>query len=304
MIYTVTMNPAIDYVVHLSGSLTPGAINRSAGEAYQFGGKGINVSNVLKNLGHQTVALGFVAGATGAWLEQGLAQMGLETRFLHLDHGQTRINVKIKATEETEVNGMGPVIEDAHLRRLCEALKTLSSADVLVLSGSVPACLSADTYGRILGGLETPAVKTVVDAAGKLLLEVLPYHPFLIKPNDIELSELFGMPMDSEDAILEAAARLQAKGARNVLISRGAQGALLLDETGCVHRCPAPRGQVVNSVGAGDSMVAGFLAGFLETGNYDAALSMGVAAGSATAFSLGLADRKAVMGLLEQMRSL
>lgn len=304
MIYTVTMNPAIDYVVQLPQGLTPGAINRSTGEDYQFGGKGINVSNVLRNLGHQTTALGFVAGATGAWLEQGLAKLGLKTRFLHLDRGQTRINVKIKASEETEVNGMGPVIRDSDLQQLCVELQKLSAADILVLSGSVPGYLGADTYARILRALNVPGLKTVVDAAGDLLLQALPFHPFLIKPNHIELAEIFGTPMDSESAILQAAGQLQAAGAKNVLVSLGADGALLLDETGAHHRCPAPRGQVINSVGAGDSMVAGFLAGFLETGDYKAALCMGVAAGSATAFSLGLADRDMVIQLLEQSPNL
>ena len=304
MIYTVTMNPAIDYVVQLPRKLTPGAINRSTGEDYQFGGKGINVSNVLQRLGHHTVALGFVAGATGAWLEQGLEEMGLETRFLHLDRGQTRINVKIKASEETEVNGMGPVIRESDLQQLQAELKKLSEGDVLVLSGSVPGCLGSDTYGRILDALDNPGIRTVVDAAGDLLLGALPFHPFLIKPNHTELSELFGTPMTSESEILNAAGQLQARGAKNVLVSLGADGALLLDETGAHHRCPAPRGQVINSVGAGDSMVAGFLAGFLESEDYQTALRMGVAAGSATAFSLGLADRDAVMQLLEQTRIL
>lgn len=304
MIYTVTMNPAIDYVVRLPGKLTPGAVNRSAGEDYQFGGKGINVSNVLHRLGQPTVALGFVAGATGAWLEQGLKEMGLETRFLHLDRGQTRINVKIKASEETEVNGMGPEIRETDLRRLGEELKKLSPGDVLVLSGSVPGCLGPDTYSRILGALDNPGIRTVVDAAGDLLLSALSFRPFLIKPNHTELSELFGVPMNSEAEILHAAGQLQARGARNVLVSLGADGALLLDETGARHRCCAPQGQVINSVGAGDSMVAGFLAGFLETDNYQTALRMGVAAGSATAFSLGLAHRDTVMQLLEQTPSL
>ena len=304
MIYTVTMNPAIDYVVQLPRTLIPGAINRSTGEDYQFGGKGINVSNVLQRLGHHTVALGFVAGATGAWLEQGLEEMGLKTRFLHLDRGQTRINVKIKASDETEINGMGPVIRETDLRQLLEELKKLSEEDVLVLSGSVPGCLGPDTYGRILGALDSPGIRTVVDAAGDLLLGALPFHPFLIKPNHTELSELFGTPMNSESEILNAAGQLQARGAKNVLVSLGAHGALLLDETGAHHRCSAPQGQVINSVGAGDSMVAGFLAGFLETEDYQTALRMGVAAGSATAFSLGLADRAGVMQLLEQTRIL
>ena len=301
MIYTVTMNPAIDYVVQLAQELTPGAINRSTGEDYQFGGKGINVSNMLQRLGQETVALGFVAGATGTWLEQGLADMGLSTRFFHLDRGMTRINVKVKAGEETELNGMGPVISEFDLERLYVQLDALNEHDVLVLSGSVPGCLKNDIYARILARLEKRKIRTVVDAAGELLTRTLPYRPFLIKPNDRELEDIFQKPMDTEAALLEAARALQAMGARNVLVSLGGSGALLLAETGSIYRCPAPQGQVINSVGAGDSMVAGFLAGFLDTGDYGAALRIGIAAGSATAFSLGLADGTTVKELLSQI---
>lgn len=301
MIYTVTMNPAIDYVVHLAGPLTPGAINRSCGEAYQFGGKGINVSNVLRRLGQQTVALGFVAGVTGAWLEQGLAEMGLATRFVHLTRGQTRINVKVKAGEETEINGMGPVIRDEDMGRLYESLDQLVSGDVLVLSGSVPGCMGADTYEKILARLEGRNVLAVVDAAGELLTRTLKYRPFLIKPNNRELEDILNRSMDTEESLTAAAKALQDMGARNVLVSLAGDGALLLDEMGNFHRIPAPRGKVINSVGAGDSMVAGFLAGYLDSGDYATALRMGIAAGSATAFFLGLAERESVEELLKQM---
>lgn len=304
MIYTVTMNPAIDYVVQLADGLHPGFVNRSTGEDFQFGGKGINVSNMLRQLGQDTVALGFVAGATGAWLEQGLANMGLSTRFVHLDRGMTRINVKVKAEEETEINGMGPVIGEADLGRLYAQLETLTGKDVLVLSGSVPGSLRADAYARILARLQEQGVLTVVDAAGELLMQALQYRPFLIKPNHRELEDILQKPMDTDESIAAAAKALQDMGARNVLVSLGGSGALLLDEAGTVRRMGAPRGQVVNSVGAGDSMVAGFLAGYLDSGDYEAALRLGVAAGSATAFSLGLADRESVEALLKQSPSL
>ena len=301
MIYTVTLNPAIDYVVGLEGALIPGEINRSAREDFQFGGKGVNVSNVLRELGQQTVALGFVAGETGAWLERGLAAMGLESRFVRVARGMTRINVKVKSGVETEINGMGPEIGRADLERLYEQLGGLSAGDVLVLSGSVPGCLGKDTYEKILAQLEGQEILTVVDAAGELLTQTLHHRPFLIKPNNQELTDLFRRPMETETDIVTAAWELQVRGARNVLVSLGGNGALLLDESGTVHRMACPQGTVVNSVGAGDSMVAGFLAGWLETGNYDEALKMGIAAGSATAFSLGLADWETVKKLLREM---
>lgn len=301
MIYTLTMNPAIDYVVQLHDSLEAGSINRSAGEAFQFGGKGINVSNVLRSLGQETVALGFVAGETGDWLERGLIKMGLRARLIHLNHGMTRINVKVKAGLETEINGMGPEIGPEDLTRLAALLEDLTAEDVLVLSGSVPGCMGKDTYEKILAPVAERGILTVVDAAGELLTRTLKHRPFLIKPNDRELAELFGREPETKADIVSAARELQAMGARNVLVSLGAAGALLLDEWGTAHRMACPQGEVINSVGAGDSMVAGFLAGWLETGDYDAALKMGIAAGSATAFSLGLADRAAVERLLGEM---
>ena len=301
MIYTVTMNPAIDYVVRLRGGLMPGEINRSIAEDFQFGGKGINVSNVLRRLGQDTVALGFVAGQSGTWLEQGLKELGLATCFVRLEQGMTRINVKVRSGGETEINGMGPVIDGAAMGRLYGELEQLTDGDVLVLSGSVPGCLGSDAYARILKRLEGRNIWTVVDAAGDLLLKSLSYGPFLIKPNRQELAEFFGKPMDMEADILEAARRLQNMGARNVLVSLAEDGALLLDRTGKVYRAAAPQGEVVNSVGAGDSMVAGFLAGYLETGDCWSALRLGIAAGSATAFSLGLAEKELVEKLYQQI---
>ena len=301
MICTVTLNPAIDYVVGLNSPLTPGTINRCAREDFQFGGKGINVSNVLRSLGQQTLALGFVAGETGAWLERGLEELGLPTRFIRLARGMTRINVKVKAGAETEINGMGPEIRPEDLEKLATLLDELNAGDVLVLSGSVPRCLGPDTYERILAPLEGRQVLTVVDAAGELLTRTLKYRPFLVKPNGKELADIFRKSLETEAELADAARELQVMGARNVLVSLAGDGALLLDETGRIHRMACPQGTVVNSVGAGDSMVAGFLTGWLKTGNYDEALKLGIAAGSATAFSLGLADRETVEGLLKKM---
>ena len=278
MIYTVTFNPAIDYVVHFD-RLVPGEINRNESEEFQFGGKGINVSNVLRTLGFDTVALGFVAGFIGEGFEKGLAEMGLKTDLIHVKEGMTRINVKVKAAEETEINGIGP-------------------EDLLVLSGSIPNCLPGDTYERIMARLDGRGIPIAVDATKDLLVNVLKYHPFLIKPNNHELGEIFGKVLKTDEEIAECARKLQEMGGRNILVSMAGDGALLLDENGQTHRIGCPKGKVVNSVGAGDSMVAGFLAGWLETGDYGYALKLGTATGSATAFSIGLAEKPLVDELL------
>lgn len=301
MIYTVTFNPAIDYVVQLSHPLMSGKINRNAKEDFQFGGKGINVSNVLKNLGFPNMALGFIAGFTGDALQKGLQDMGLSTQFISVQEGMTRINVKVKADQETEINGLGPGITPADMDKLYAQLDTLKAGDILVLSGSIPACLPADTYKAIMERLQGREICIVVDAAGELLLKVLPYHPFLIKPNNHELGEIFGTTPVTDEEILEQARRLQAMGGRNILVSLAEDGALLLDETGRSHRVSCPKGQVVNSVGAGDSMVAGFLAGWLESGDYTHALKTGIAAGSATAFNLGLATGEQIRELMKSL---
>ncbi len=298
MIYTVTFNPAIDYVVQLHSPLQTGSINRNAGEAFQFGGKGINVSNVLRTLGQPTVALGFIAGFTGEGLEKGLQEMGLQTCFLRVREGMTRINVKIKAGEETEINGIGPVITAEDMAALYAQLDALQPGDTLVLSGSIPNCLPGSTYEEIMAHLQGRGIRIAVDATRELLVNVLKYHPFLIKPNNHELGEIFGMELKTDSQILDCARRLQEMGGRNILASMAGDGALQLDETGAQHRVACPRGKGVNSVGAGDSMVAGFLAGWLETGDYGYALRLGTAAGSATAFALGLADRAAIDALL------
>ena len=301
MIYTVTFNPAIDYVVRLDTPLEVGTVNRAKGEDCVLGGKGINVSGVLAQLGCQSVALGFVAGETGAWLERGLAAQGLRTDFVHLAQGMTRINVKIKAGQETELNGAGPDIPADAMHRLEEQLDRLTEEDILILAGSIPQSLPQDTYEKLLARLEGHGVRTVVDATRDLLVNVLPYHPFLIKPNNHELGEILGKELTTDEEIIAAARTLQQKGARNVLVSMAGDGALLLDETGTVHRMGCPKGRVVNSVGAGDSMVAGFVAGWQSTGDYLHALQLGTACGSATAFSLGLATREKIDELLKQL---
>ena len=299
MIYTVTFNPAIDYIVH-TGTMQVGQVNRSQGEELYFGGKGINVSFVLHELGLPSKALGFVAGFTGAAIEAGIQEQGIATDFVHLDSGFSRINVKIKSGEETELNGQGPNISEAAVAELFEKLNQLQDGDVLILAGSIPNTMPADSYEKILAHLSDKKIKVVVDATKDLLLKVLPYHPFLIKPNNHELGELFGVTLHSIEEIATYAKKLQEMGAQNVLISMAGDGALLIDETGKQHVCGVCKGTVKNSVGAGDSMVAGFVAGSMH-GDYDAALKLGTAAGGATAFSEGLAQRAEIERLLQQL---
>lgn len=299
MIYTVTFNPAIDYIVH-TGTMQVGQVNRSQGEELYFGGKGINVSFVLHELGLPSKALGFVAGFTGAAIEAGIQEQGIATDFVHLDSGFSRINVKIKSGEETELNGQGPNISEAAVAELFEKLNQLQDGDVLILAGSIPNTMPADSYEKILAHLSDKKIKVVVDATKDLLLKVLPYHPFLIKPNNHELGELFGVTLHSIEEIATYAKKLQEMGAQNVLISMAGDGALLIDETGKQHICGVCKGTVKNSVGAGDSMVAGFVAGSMH-GDYEAALKLGTAAGGATAFSEGLAQRAEIERLLQQL---
>ena len=300
MIYTVTFNPAIDYVVH-ADDMQVGAVNRSRQEEVYFGGKGINVSVVLHELGLASKALGFVAGFTGEAIEQGLRADGIETDFIHLEKGFSRINVKIKSGEETELNGQGPEIPEDKLRQLFDQLEQVQDGDTLILAGSIPASLPADVYEQILRHLSGKQVRAVVDATRDLLVNVLKYKPFLIKPNNFELGEIFGVPLkDDVDEIVRYAGKLQEMGARNVLVSMAGDGAVLLDENGGVHACGVCKGTVKNSVGAGDSMVAGFVAG-CETGDYDYALKLGTATGGATAFSEGLAKKELIAELLQQL---
>ena len=299
MIYTVTFNPAVDYVVR-TGSLHPGCVNRADAEDIAFGGKGINVSLVLAALGVPSVALGFVAGFTGDAIEQGVRAMGVQTDFIRLPRGFSRINVKLKAGEETEINGRGPDIDSASLDALFARLDALCDGDTLVLAGSIPPSLPQDIYETILARLSGKALTVAVDATGELLLRVLPYRPFLIKPNLQELGALSGTVLHTDEEILTHARLLQEKGAQNVLVSMAGDGALLLDANGCVHRCGVCKGTVRNSVGAGDSMVAGFLAG-AQGGDYAHALRLGTACGGATAFSDGLADKAQIDALMHAL---
>lgn len=299
MIYTVTFNPALDYIVRLE-KLSLGEVNRSEYEAVCYGGKGINVSTVLNNLAIPSVALGFVAGFTGKEIEDGVKKLGVQTDFIHLQDGMSRINVKIKAGEETEINGKGPHISQAELEQLYQKLDRLQKGDILVLAGTIPASLPADIYEVILGRLEKKEVEFVVDATGDLLKNVLKYHPFLIKPNNHELGELFGVTLENDQQIEQYARKLQDMGAQNVLISMAADGAMLITKEGEMYRIGIAKGKTVNSVGAGDSMVAGFLASYTKEQNYQKALKYGTAAGGATAQSEGLAT----IGLVEKLYKL
>ncbi|MBP0982906.1 MAG: 1-phosphofructokinase [Oscillospiraceae bacterium] len=299
MIYTVTFNPAVDYIVHTK-ELIPGATNRSDSEEIYFGGKGINVSIVLSELGVKSKALGFAAGFTGEAIEKGVAEKGIDAEFVHLSEGFSRINVKIKSGEETELNGQGPKITDEAIAELFTKLDEIQDGDTLVLAGSIPSSLPADIYERILERLSGKKIRAVVDATKDLLLNVLKYRPFLIKPNNFELGEIFGTEMKSTEDIVKYAGKLKEMGARNVLVSMAGDGAVLLDENGQTHVCGVCRGRVKNSVGAGDSMVAGFIAG-CEKGDYEYALKLGTASGGATAFSEGLAEKEKIFELLDQL---
>ena len=286
MIYTVTFNPSLDYVVQ-ADQLIPGEINRTTSEHIYPGGKGNNVSVILSNLGLESTAFGFTAGFTGKALQEMLLEFGAKTDFIPLADGQTRINVKINAGQETEINGQGPKITETAIQELFEKLKSLKAGDVLVLAGSIPSTLPENIYEWILMCLKDKDVKVVVDATKDLLLNVLKYHPFLIKPNNHELGEMFQTT-------------LQERGARNVLVSMAKDGAILVTEDGEIYKKQPHNGTVVNSVGAGDSMVAGFLAGYLNTGSYERALELGTAAGSATAFQSWLASREDIVKLLDR----
>ncbi len=299
MVCTVTFNPAIDYVVHTE-KMKLGATNRSEREEMYFGGKGINVSVVLRELGIESKALGFTAGFTGEAIENGLNDMGIDTDFVRLEKGNSRINVKIKSDEETELNGQGPDIDDKAVESLFEKLDALSDGDTLILAGSIPSSLPSDIYEKILERLSRKKIRTVVDATKDLLLNVLKYKPFLIKPNNHELAEMFGVELDTDEDIEKYARKLRDMGAVNVLISMAGDGAMLIDETGKTHRCGVCKGRVKNSVGAGDSMVAGFIAG-IQNGDYEYALKLGTAAGGATAFSDGLAVKQKITELLETL---
>ena len=302
MIYTITFNPALDYIVRLD-HLKTGTINRTTQEYVLGGGKGINVSIVLNNLGMDTTALGFIAGFTGEEIVTQLNSFGVKEDFIRLREGLTRINVKVKASdEETEINGRGPIISDDELEALYKQLDTLTDKDTLILAGSIPSSLPSDMYELIMERLQHKNIRIVVDATKDLLTRVLPYKPFLIKPNNHELSEIFGRPLSTKEDLVEAAKALQEKGAQHVLISMAGDGAILVAADGTVYTSPAPKGTLVNSVGAGDSMVAGFITGFEKTGNLQEALYWGISSGSASAYSENLATLAEVEALLSQVR--
>lgn len=293
MIYTVTFNPSLDYIVSMN-SFEMGMTNRTTGEQMFPGGKGINVSIVLSNLGIENTALGFTAGFTGEQIEREVQKMGLLTDFIHIDEGISRINVKLKDYDGTEINGMGPEIKQVHVDELFGKLDRLKAGDVLILAGSIPKSLPDSIYSDILERLQGKGVLFVVDATKDLLLNVLQYKPFLIKPNNHELGEIFDVTLETREEVVPYAKKLQEKGAGNVLVSMAGQGAVLVDEKGAVHMLAAPKGRLVNAVGAGDSMVAGFVAGWTEKKDYDHAFRMGISAGSASAFSELLATRQEI----------
>ena len=303
MIYTVTFNPSLDYIIRVD-DFTTGTINKTTFEKLLPGGKGINVSVVLTNLGHESTALGFVAGFTGLEIEARLKRFGCGIDFIKAKDGLSRINVKMKSQEETEINGQGPQISEEELEALFARLDAIRNEDMLVISGSIPASLPDDMYERIMKRMQSKNTRVIVDAAGTLMMKVLKYRPFLIKPNHHELGDLFGVKLTTPQEVIPYARKLQELGARNVLVSMAKAGAILLDEEGKTHVSPAPRGTAVNSVGAGDSMVAGFLSGYLESkGNHAYALQKGIAAGSASAFSEDLATASEVSALLSRMNA-
>ena len=299
MIFTVTFNPSLDYIVRVD-EMRLGTINRTNYEQLLPGGKGINVSIVLGNLGHPSRALGFSAGVTGAALEKLLADTGVDADLVHVKAGFTRINAKVKAVEETELNGQGPRIAPEDVDALFSKLDVLGQDDTLVISGSVPNTLPSDMYEQVMERLAGRGVRIVVDAERDLLTRVLPYRPFLVKPNNHELGDLFGVTLKTRDEVVPYARRMQEMGAQNVLVSMAGEGGVLVAADGQVYQSPAAKGTVVNSVGAGDSCVAGFLAGLMETGSYQTAFQMGLAAGSASAFSDHLATRPEVEDLMSR----
>ncbi len=303
MIYTVTFNPSLDYIVTVKNFQT-GMVNRTVDEIIYPGGKGINVSMVLKNLGFENTALGFMAGFTGDEICRLLEEKGVKADFIHVERGVSRINVKLRSNEESEINGMGPAIMQEDIKKLYEKLDQLQDGDVLVLAGSIPSVMPESMYMDIMKHLEKKKLNIAVDATKDLLVNVLPYHPFLIKPNNHELGEIFGVTITDKDDVVKYAKKLKERGARNVLISMAGDGAVLVTEDGQEFRAEAPKGELKNSVGAGDSMVAGFLAGYLSTGSYAEAFKMGVCTGSASAFSEELATKAEVQALLDKCKNL
>lgn len=299
MIYTLTFNPALDYVIHVD-NFQENMTNRTTKEMIFYGGKGLNISFVLNAFQIPSTALGFIAGFTGNELQRGCKAQGLHCNFIQVEEGMTRINIKLKSRVETEINGMGPYIKESHMQKLFQQLSSLQADDWLILSGSIPKGMNDATYAHLLALLQDKKIHCIVDATGPLLLKTLPYHPFLIKPNIDELNALFNVKLETKDDILPYAIKLQKLGAKNVLVSCGKDGALLVDEFQQVHKLNACQGILRNSVGAGDSMIAGFLFGYLKTKNYHQALLYGSAAGSATAFQDGLMSYENFLETLQQ----
>ena len=302
MIYTVTLNPSIDYIVRLD-KLVTGITNRTTSEEYYYGGKGSNVSCVLAELDMDSTAYGFVAGFTGDAIEKGIRHDRIITDFIKLRHGISRINVKIKAGEETEINCQGPHIDERELERLLQKIDRIASGDTLVLAGSIPNTMPDNIYENMMERIKHKKVRIVVDATKKLLVNSLKYKPFLIKPNRQELSEIFDVEVKTEDDIEKYAKELQKMGAQNVLISLGGEGAMLIDEFGEKHKAGVLKEKVINTVGSGDSMVAGFIAGYEQKKDYGYALTLGSVCGNATAFLSGLATREKIDELLEKFNS-
>lgn len=300
MIYTVTLNPSIDYIVRLD-SLKKGVTNRTTSEEFYIGGKGINVSCVLAELEIDSTAIGFIAGFTGEAIEKGIRNDKIKTDFIALENGISRINIKIKTEEETEINCKGPEVSEKDMEMLMQKIDGISDGDTLVLSGSVPAALSDDVYEKILMRLSNKKVRIVVDAAKKLLLNSLSYRPFLIKPNQQELSEIFDTEIKNESDVEKYAKQLQLMGAQNVLVSLGKDGAILIDENGEKHKSSTLSGSVINTVGSGDSMLAGFIAGYETKHSYSYAMKLGTVCGNATAFLSGLATREKIEELLKEI---
>lgn len=300
MIYTVTFNPSLDYIVSVE-DFKLGLTNRTSSELILPGGKGINVSTVLGNLGIENTALGFLAGFTGKEIVRRLEEMGVASDFIEIKEGVSRINLKLKSIDGTEINGSGPVISPEDVEKLMEKLEKLGEGDVLFLAGSIPTSMPDDMYQKIMAKLDGKGVMIVVDATRDLLMNVLAYHPFLIKPNNYELGEIFDVELLTRESVVPYAKKLQKKGARNVLVSMAGEGAVLVAEDGSVYDAPAPKGELKNGVGAGDSMVAGFMAGWMEKQEYRHAFHMGVASGSASAFSENLATKEEIAGVYQQV---
>ena len=300
MIYTVTFNPSLDYIVSVN-DFQLGLTNRTDSELILPGGKGINVSTILMNLGIDSTAFGFAAGFTGEEIIREVEAMGIRSDFIKIDSGISRINLKLKNIDGTEINGSGPEISEEKIEELLGKLDILGEGDILVLAGSIPASMPADMYSTIMERLQHKNVTFIVDATKDLLINVLKYKPFLIKPNNHELGELFDVKLTTREEVIPYGKKLQKQGARNVLISMAGEGAVLVAEDGSVYEAPAPKGTLVNAVGAGDSMVAGFTAGWIEKKDYRHAFYMGVSAGSASAFSEYLATKEEIMDLYEKV---